>query len=169
MSFRYEPLTEEEAEKARQFPLLEPGIYNFEVVKSEFQMSNTGKYKNPQKPSNPMIKLEMIVWDSSGKEFIVYDYLVGTKNMEWKTRNFCKSVGLFDQYENKKFNEDLCIGRSGKASIVVQPGQKKVIQPGQDKKEVTYYKDKNGIEDYIFDEKEEKNKEDESFDDNIPF
>lgn len=159
MSFSYNPMTEEEAEKERQFPMLEPGTYNFEVMKSEFKMSNTGQYRNPNKPSNPMIKLQLLVWGSDGKEYTVFDFLVGSKNMEWKTRHFCRAVGLLKEYEAKTFNESICEGKSGKVSIIQQKGQPK--EGGG------FYQDKNAVEDYISDESTKTTKPD--FDDDVPF
>ena len=79
MTFTYEPITAEQVEKERQYPLLDPGIYNFQVIESTFKTSSTG---------NPMIVLKLMIWDKNGKEFIVFDYLVGTNGMAWKTRHF---------------------------------------------------------------------------------
>jgi hypothetical protein len=155
MSFTYEPLTEEQCNKEKQFKLLEPGIYNFQVFGSEFKHSKT---------NNPMIVLKLLIWDNDGKEHTLYDYLVSTPNMMWKTLHFCKAVGLEKEYLDMKFNENLCINKSGKASVNYQVGKKK--------EDGTFYPDKNGIEDYIFDENtvsKEKSKEDNFFNDAVPF
>lgn len=88
-----------------------------------------------------MIVLQLVVWGNDGKEHFVYDNLVGSKNMEWKTRRFCECVGLLKEYESKTFNENLCEGRSGKVQIIQQKGQPK--EGGG------FHKDKNAVEDYI--------------------
>jgi hypothetical protein len=53
MSFTYDVLaSEDEVQKAREFPLLDPGIYNFAVIESKFKYSQAG---------NPMIQLTLRV------------------------------------------------------------------------------------------------------------
>lgn len=145
MSFYYEPMTEEQAEKERQFPMLDPGIYDFEVINSEFKMSNTGPYHDPSKPSNPMISLQLMIWDNNGKEFIIFDNLMGTAKMAWKTIHFCDSVGLKKEYDSGKLHENMCLGKRGKAIVTIQSNQKK--------KGGGYFKDKNSIEDYVMTDK----------------
>lgn len=164
MSFSYNPMSKDEAEKSRQFPLLEPGIYNFQVLKAEYRLSNPKFDKKGEPlPRNPMIELILLIWDNNGKEFNVYDYLINSEKMEWKTRHFCDSVGLEKEYEAKQFNEHLCEGRSGKASIIIQAGQKK---PNSSE----FYKDKNSVEDYLLlSENLETNKSPSAEDSGKPF
>jgi hypothetical protein len=131
-SFTYQPLSAEEAERARQYPLLQDGIYTFSVVKATLKQSSKG---------NSMIELQEVYWNDEGKEFIVFDFLIGIKSMEWKTRHFCEAVGLEKEYISGKFNENLCLGKQGKASIILQKG--KANANGG------FYKDKNVVEDYI--------------------
>lgn len=154
--FTYEPLTQEQCEKENSFPLMEPGTYNFQVLESKYKLSKTG---------NNMIELILTVWDNNGKEFHIYDYLVATPKMMWKTLHFCKAVGLEQEYLGKKFNEDLCINRSGKVDIIYQAGQS---NPNGGK-----YPDKNGVEDYVLLETAIPGvavlKKDNFFDDSIPF
>jgi|ERR1700689_2351016 len=159
MSFSYPLLNEQECEKERQFALVDPGIYNFQVMQASFKNSKTG---------NPMIELKLKVWDNAGKEFTVMDYLVGTPNMTWKTLHFCDAVNLSKEYQSGSFNEMLCSGRSGKASVTIQPGNKK--------DDGTYYKDRNQIEDYVITdngahkfETNTKVNNEKMFDDDIPF
>jgi hypothetical protein len=156
MSFSYNPLTQEDAEKERQYPLLESGTYNFEVAKATFKTS---------KSNNPMIELVLNVWDNHGKQYTVYDYLISTKGMNWKILNFCESVGLMKDYDQGKFNENLCVGRSGKADIVYQIGK---ARP-----EGGFYKDKNAVANYIKMEGDKKSIDKDSDDpfagEDIPF
>ncbi len=156
MSFSYEPMTEEQCEKERQFPLLEPGIYNFTVNKAEYKRSHKG---------TPMIELNLTIWDEHGKEYHVFDYLIATPKMEWKTRHFCDSIGLTKEYDDKKFNEHLCVNRSGKAEVIFQKGKAK--DGGG------FYKDKNAIEDYVMTDqgaqKQTTANVDDFKDDSIPF
>jgi uncharacterized protein DUF669 len=159
MSFSYPLLSAEECEKERQFALLDPGIYNFQVMEANYKTSKTG---------NPMIELKLKVWDNAGKEFTVMDYLVGTKNMTWKTLHFCDAVSLANEYKSGTFNELFCIARSGKASVTIQPGNKK--------DDGTYYKDRNQIEDYVMTDQgahkvqlNHKQNNEKPFDDDVPF
>lgn len=133
MNFSYEPLTEDQCNKSRQFPLLEPGVYDFQVMDAHVKVSRAG---------NPMIELILKVWGKNGAEFTIYDYLLSTPNMAWKLKHFCDSVGLAKEYESKSFDEFKCINRFGKADIVYQPGAKKANGDG-------YYSDKNAVNDYV--------------------
>lgn len=168
MTFTYNVLTKEEVEKENQFLLLEKGIYTFQVLKATFKMSKEKIKDGIVKPSNPMIELQLTVWDSIGKEHLVYDYLVSSKGMNWKIRHFCEAVGLIKEYEAGKFNEILCEGKSGKVSINQQKGVR------QD--DGTYYKDKNVVEDYLTNDHKIVHENNDSkahaemvFDDQIPF
>lgn len=157
MSFPYNPMTEEQCDKERQFPLLEPGIYNFTVTKAEQKRSKSG---------NPMIELTLHVWDNTGKEFNVFDYLIATPNMMWKIKHFCDSVGLSQEYADGKFNEHMAVGRSGKADFIFQKGKAK--EGGG------FYKDKNAVEDYVMTDKgaqkyNPSETDSKEFDDSIPF
>lgn len=136
MSYSYQPLTEEQCSKERGFALLDPGIYNFEVLTADYKTSSTG---------NPMIALKLRVWGNDGKDYLVYDYLVATNKMMWKTKHFCDSVGLDKIYASSNFNEALCPGKSGKALISLKIGNKKP--------DGTSYADKNAVDDYVMTDK----------------
>ena len=135
--FSYTPMTEDQCEKERQFPLLEPGVYDFKVIEAKAQNSSSG---------NPMIALELRIITKEGVEFNVFDYLVATAKMMWKTKHFCDTVGLANEYMDGSFTEKYCLGRNGKAMVVYQEGKKKPDGNG-------YYKDKNAIEDYVMSDK----------------
>lgn len=156
--FSYTPVSREEAEKESQFPLMEPGIYNFTTVSATFEISKPKLDKKTGEtiPGNPMIKLQHVVWDGEGKEHTVYDYLISTKKMAWKTIQYCDAVGLSKVYDEGKFNEHSCQGKSGKVSIIIQAGQAK--EGGG------FYKDKNSVEFYVKDESPEQ-----PFNDDLPF
>lgn len=175
ISFKYEPLTDQQIQELsgrdKEFPLLPEGDYDFTVTKATLKMSNTGVNSDPNKPSNPMIALNLTFWDKSGKEYFVYDNLIGTKSMTWKTKQFCDSTGLSTEYEQEKFNETYCEGRSGKAHVGIKKGDKK--------DNGTSYKDKNEVKKYLLSNKVAPMKPlttptpnqvaDEFFNDDVPF
>jgi len=134
MSFEYEVLTEEEAMKARDFTLLEDGEYDFEVIENSFVYSKAG--------NNPMIKLKLHI-HHDGKDFGVFDNLIGIKSMGWKTKHFCEATGLKDAYENNTFNESLCANKEGRCLIGNVPASPKNDGSG------AMYKAKNEVVDYI--------------------
>lgn len=139
--FTYQVVTKEEAERSRK-SLLEPGEYEFAVINAISAMSNTNpKYADPSKPSNPMIVLELTVWDKEGHEISIKDYLVSSEKMNWKIIHFCESVGLMQEYETGKFNENYCKGKIGKLILGIQKG--KIKDDG------TMFDDKNSVKDYI--------------------
>lgn len=137
--FSYNPISAQQAEAARKFPMLEPGEYDFQVKKACYRLS---------KSNNPMIELTVSVWDKQGKEFTIFDYLISTEKMGWKTRHFCEAVGLEKEYEDRSFNELLCQDKCGKVLIT--------IQKGKPKPDGGLYPDKNVIDDYLKEEKENK-------------
>lgn len=114
MSFSYDVITEDEVKpQAKEFPLLPNGTYDFAVLESKFAYA--------QESGNPMIKLQHRVIHE-GKEYSVFDQLIGTPKMSWKTRQFCECVDLVKEYEAKQFNEDMAGNRRGKF-IVKQVGE----------------------------------------------
>jgi hypothetical protein len=107
MSFNYDVQTEEEAQKAREFQLLPDGVYDFAVTEAKFQWSQSG---------NPMIALKLRIIHE-GEEYNVFDNLIGTKNMGWKTKHFCETTGLEKEYLAGQFSEHCCPQRRGTCSI----------------------------------------------------
>lgn len=124
---RFSPKTEEDI---NSYGLLEPGVYDFEVVEARDRISKSG---------NDMIELKLKFWDKSGDVKIVFDYLL--EAMAFKLRHFCSVTGLIRKYEEGNLQAMDCIGRCGKAEII--------IQPGNDKPGGGYYPDKNAVKDYI--------------------
>jgi len=155
MSYQFLPLTEDELNSS---DLLEPGVYDFEVIKSEKKTSKAG---------NLMAEIQLKIWDKDGKVKFVYDYLVFSKvnlNIR-KVKHFCDSVGLSDQYNKGSIPEELG-SYCGKAEIG--------LQNSSPKPEGGYYPSQNTVIDYI---KADKNngmkplpEKKEEFDDlDIPF
>lgn len=133
MSFNYDVLDENEAQKAREFPLLPDGIYDFAVVENKFQYSQSG---------NPMIGLKLRIIHE-GKEFNVFDNLIGIKSMIWKTKHFCETTGLEAEYLAGSFNEHLAANKRGACKIITKPQRPKNDGSGE------FYKPKNEVEDYL--------------------
>lgn len=134
MSFVYTPIaSEEEAQKAREFPLLPDGIYDFIVTENKLTHSKNG---------NPMIQLKLKI-SHDGQEFNVFDNLIAVNNMMWKTKHFCETVGLEKEYLAAKFNERMCAGKRGTCAIKTLPARPKNDGTGG------FYKAKNEVEDYL--------------------
>jgi hypothetical protein len=153
MSFHFTPLSEEELNKRDD--LLEEGIYDFEVLSSEHQISEAG---------NPMSKLTLNVWDKEGRCVPIFDYLVfsQTKLCLRKIRHFCHAVGIIDDYEKGELRENFK-SLSGKVLVGVQAPKPKGGG--------SYYPEKNVVIDYIIKDNSSPKKEDSGapFDDDIAF
>lgn len=156
MSYFDIPISDEEVES---FGLLEQGIYDFVVIKSQRKTSRA---------NNPMAELQLKVWDKQGVTHTIFDYLIFSNipmNIK-KVKHFCFSTGLKEEYENRKVPEIL-EGLSGKAEIGIR-----LEEP---KPEGGFYPRKNIVVDYV--EKNDKvgtaNNEQsdkkEFLDDDIPF
>lgn len=155
MSFQYNVVSEEEAQKAREFPLLPDGTYDFYTMESKFQQSSTG---------NPMIALKVKIMHD-GKDFNVFDNLIGIASMDWKTKHYCETTGLQQNYIDKTFDEKVAAGRKGKCIISTQPAKPKNDGSG------TFYKAKNVIDDYVTADTLAKTEGQgaEFFEDSLPF
>lgn len=131
MSLNFKPKTEEELSAEG---LLPPGIYSFEVVKGEDKNSSAG---------NPMIVLDIKVFDSSGEAFYLKDYLL--EKFAFKLRHFCSVTNLMDNYQQGTLSGKDCEGRTGHAKIAIEKGKPKdKANPDGEK-----YPDRNSIKDYV--------------------
>lgn len=130
MSYNLTPMTEEEL---NAFDVIQEGIYDFEVLKSERQTSKSG---------NPMAKLQINVWDTNGKSTVIFDYLVfsSVKFCTRKIKHFCESAGIVEDYLKGNIREEL-ERLSGKVHIGVQD-----IMPNPTG---GYYPAKNVVIDYV--------------------
>ncbi len=138
MSYDFLPMTEEEINAAG---LVEDGIYDFEVIKSERQVSRNG---------NPMAKLNIKFWDKQGNIHTLFDYLVFS-NVPFclrKVKHFCEATGMSDDYKKGQIQETLdCL--EGKMKVVKKVGVLIPEDKLNGKPLGSFYPDKNEVEDYI--------------------
>lgn len=146
-----------------EFPPLsdiEPGVYDFQVLKAEQKRSKSG---------NQMIELTLAVWDANGVQRHIFDYLVSMPSMVYKIKHFCDTVGLTKEYLAGCLNVNDCVDKCGKAEII--------IQKGNQKPDGSYYPDKNAVKDYVVTDKDAvkadlvkpNNNGSEFKDDDLPF
>ena len=117
------PLT---SKQLKEGDLIPKGIYNFQVMTAEEQISQAG---------NDMIKLQLKIWLEDGRERTIFDYLL--EAMEWKLGHFCEVADLVEQYNAKNVQAVDCIGKCGSLKVGI-----KVDKSGQ-------YTDKNTVLDYL--------------------
>ncbi len=141
-------------EELQSLGLIEPGVYSFEVMNALDTVSKSG---------NDMIKLQLKVWDKSGAERIIFDYLLDA--MAFKLRHFAESTGLLDKYNHGELLAEDCVHRCGKVELA--------IEKGSPKQDGGMYPDKNTVKDYVVSDetfvKTTQSKIDPAFDDSIPF
>lgn len=133
---QFNPLTEDElttqsGSNQKSF-LFEPGDYTFEIIGADDHISKAG---------NESIKLRLSIFDHTGTEHYIFDYL--SPNSMYKLHQFCKSVGLIEQYKKGELSTIFCLGKSGKARIGLEKGKPK--NDGSD----TFYDDRMVIKKYI--------------------
>lgn len=121
---RFEPKTATEIDEAG---LLEPGLYDFEVVEAEDKTSKAG---------NDMVELGLRVENGDGRGFKLLDWLVATDGGAYKVRHFAESVGLLAAYEKGDMPAGMMIGKVGRCKISIKPAE------GQ-------YRAKNTVADYV--------------------
>ena len=134
MSYDFNAMSEDEL---TLFPILEDGVYDFEVLKSTRKISKSG---------NNMCELNLKIWDKTGKTTTIFDYLVFTQvpmNIR-KVKHFCDSVGLEDAYKRGSLPEELA-GLAGKVELSTQDEREK--DGGG------FWPRKNVVEDYVMTDK----------------
>ena len=161
--FEYEPMSEQEAMKAR-FQLLKDGDYDAVITKAEARMSSVG---------NNMIEIDLNVYDENGKQTSIKDFWVFTPGMMWKVVRGVNSAGLSKEYAEKKFSPDLLVGRNVKINIATQHGKEIPLEKLNGKPYGSRYPDKNVVEDYWKNERQvpidNKPSDEDFFNDKIPF
>ena len=122
----YTPKTEEQlAEES----LLPEGIYDFEIVGTDDRSSKKG---------NEMITLKLRVFDGSGGERHVFDYIAfGSSFGERKFRHAANTCGLLEVYNSGNLTALDFLRKSGRAKIKQQKGTEDFPKP------------KNVVADYI--------------------
>lgn len=105
---QFKPLTQKEYS---ELGLLSPGIYRFEVIKSEEATSQ----KN-----NPMIKITLKV-NHEGKDRLVFDNIM--EAFQKKLYQFAHNVGLSDKYELGTITASDCLHKVGYCEIIKRDAQ----------------------------------------------
>lgn len=147
--------SDDELNEMQSFKLMPNGDYDFQVIEAKDTHSKKG---------NPMIELKIKVWDSDGREYLIFDYLL--EQFAWKIKHFCQSTGLEHKWESGDLNADDCLGKCGIADIYTQ------------KSKDPQYSDKNAVKNYLPADVSRRTQEtvkkpeaekDEFEDDSIPF
>ena len=111
--FHYEVYTEQQANQER-FQLLKEGEYDAVIASSVDKTSaNSG---------NPMMDMTISVFDETGKQHDVRDFLVFTKAMMWKVIRFSQAAGLTKDYEAGKLCSEVAIGNRVRVKVAIEQG-----------------------------------------------
>jgi hypothetical protein len=121
---RFTPKTSQEIDESS---LLDPGLYDFEVIEAEDKTSKAG---------NDMVAIAIRIEDSNGRGFKVLDWLVGTDGGAYKVRHFAETTGMLAEYEKGDMPAGYMIGKTGRCKITIKPGS------GE-------YRAKNAVADYV--------------------
>lgn len=126
---KFTPMSEAAARtQASAFGLWPRGIYDFEVSEAKDRISASG---------NPMIELNVTVYNKEGHTRKVYDYLIDSEKTGYKVRHFASSVGMTKEYESGELDASALVGKAGKLQLYIK----------KDKKGA--YPDKNAVSDYV--------------------
>lgn len=159
--FSYDVMTEEEAMRER-FQLLEDGEYNAVITRAEARIStNSG---------NPMIEVDLDVYDRNGRSHVVRDFLVFTRSMTWKVIHCTNAVGLQKEFESKQLTPEMLVNKNVRVLVSVQTGGLIPDDRLKGKSVGSKYPDKNVIQDYIGNvELTLIQKKEDEFNDELPF
>ena len=121
--------------------LAKNSVYDFEVLESVTFDSNTINLEAKVSSSgNPMIVAPIAIYNENGDKIkTIIDYIVITKKMMWKVRDFCEVTGLMDEYNSgdEQAIAAKAAGKTGKVKIGIR-----VDKSGE-------YPDKNVIGSYV--------------------
>ena len=123
------------------FPVLQPGTYDFEVEDAKLVKSSKG---------DDMWKIKLRFEQDNGPDVTVFENIVVKESMMWKFNAFFASVGM-DADDTDKIKD--AIGEVGKAKVVIEKG-------------TNGYQDRNVVKSYI---SKEKKAESTSSGDDLPF
>jgi len=101
---KFEPKSREELSN-----LLPEGQYEGYVRNAEEKESSTG---------NPMIVLQVELYDLQGNKRVITDRLILIDSMQWKLFDFCESAGIMDRYEAGEVGAHDCIDKSVHCKVV---------------------------------------------------
>lgn len=104
---KYDPISDEEMEN--QKGTLTPGLADFEIIKAVDDISKNG---------NPMMKLQVNVVDSKGREGTIFDYI--TSNAQWRIKGLLDSLGNPDLYTSGNIIPSDLVGGKGQAILFLQ-------------------------------------------------
>jgi hypothetical protein len=106
---KFEPKSREELSN-----LLPEGQYEGYVRNAEEKTSTTG---------NPMIVLQVEVYDAQGNKRLITDRLILIESMQWKLYDFCESAGIMDRYEIGEVEACDCLEKTVHCKIVRKPAK----------------------------------------------
>ena len=118
----YRPLTNEQAQEMSRPQLIEDGEYQCELI----EFSHTDKYLKPllDRNSEPMTRIKLKIWDSQGKDRVIFTNLFwGANNkMSYRTRHFAESFEVLDMYEMGELYDKLgeVLNQTGHCEIYTQ-------------------------------------------------
>lgn len=108
---RFTPKSEAELSTPTGFEPFPAGEYPFEVLEATEEISKSS--------GNPMVKLNIAIFNDEGRKRFVYDYLVGSERALFKVRGFAEAAGMLDSYERGEMMPEDMVGRTGKCRVVV--------------------------------------------------
>jgi hypothetical protein len=156
MSLNYIKITDKE-DKLRN--LLDKGNYPFVIKTVEQQKTGSGK--------NNMLRLELTIATDIGREMVVRDWvMLDLENWTWKLRHLAVSVDLVDEYESGNLDSKDLVGKKGVAKITIGKFEKEGEEVAVNRV-VDYLKPDGNLS--VLDIKKALPKENQEFDDAIPF
>lgn len=135
-------------EELSDMALVKKGNYKFKIQDVKCRRSAAG---------NDYLNVHFIIWDhNSSCEKGIFDklMLIDSPRHLAKLMNFCKSIGIVNEYDSGKFNFQAWNGKTGILKLDIDPGNAEYPTP------------KNVVTDFILVEKKENQ---DPFNDDIPF
>lgn len=119
MTFQFQPLSDDEINA--QMKRLTPGPGQFQIMACKQGISKSS--------NNPMLTLELKVWDASGIEANILDFITATPGMQYKLKHLLQSIGLAEYYLTGSLDPDVLVGQFGECVIRIEKTEQYGEQP----------------------------------------
>lgn len=104
---KFDPISEEELRE--KMGTLSPGRGTFQIETAEDKVSKAG---------NAMLALKLKVWDNTGREGFIFEYI--TNSAQWKLKGLLEAIGHPEIYDRGEVNPDELVGEGGDLIIAIQ-------------------------------------------------
>jgi hypothetical protein len=134
------------AEEDKMRGLIPDGQYHAMIEAIEVKNTRGGLDKQGKpKPIYPMVVLDLIVVDMSGRDRKLKDWVMLDGDMSWKFRHLCYACGLSEQYDNDTVTMNMLPGKKPVVDLRIKDGKDENNNPVKRNNVMDYIAPENGV------------------------